>query len=405
MRDPHQPGGAAWRQAEAQRLLEFASRSVLPDGGFGYLDSQGTPDSTRRELWITARMTHVFGLAALAGHPGARDHAAHGVRALIGLFHDPANGGWVESIDSDGTALEVSKTFYGHCFVLLAASTAYAARLSGAEDLLHRAQRVIERHFWDESHGLGVESFSREWTLCEDYRGANSNMHAVEAFTACSDATGEPLWRQRAMSIAERIVGGFTRDHGWRMPEHFSADWSPLLEYNAKQPADKFRPYGTTVGHWLEWSRLLVGLHERGGPAWLLDAATTLFDESVRVGWAADGAPGFVYTLDWEDAVVVAERMHWVQAEAVLAADALYRAAEHEEAAELAEQWWRFLADHFVDTAGGSWHHELGSDLGVSTTVWPGKPDVYHAYQAVVFPDLPLAPAAATALARRGGVA
>jgi hypothetical protein len=34
----------------------------------------------------------------------------------------------------------------------------------------------------------------------------------------------------------------------------------------------------------------------------------------------------------------------------------------------------------------------------VIDTVWPGKPDLYHAVQATLIPRLPLAPSMATAL-------
>jgi hypothetical protein len=35
-----------------------------------------------------------------------------------------------------------------------------------------------------------------------------------------------------------------------------------------------------------------------------------------------------------------------------------------------------------------------------AASTWSGKPDLYHSYQAVLLPSLPLSPAAATALAR-----
>jgi sulfoquinovose isomerase len=53
-----------------------------------------------------------------------------------------------------------------------------------------------------------------------------------------------------------------------------------------------------------------------------------------------------------------------------------------------------------VDQVGGSWHHELAPDGRPAATVWAGKPDVYHAFQAAVLPVLPLVPAAAVACAR-----
>ena len=69
---------------DLDRLLDFAARSRLPEGGFGYLGDDGRvlPDRPV-ETWIVARMTHVFGLAhpARAG-PGADELVRHGVAAL-----------------------------------------------------------------------------------------------------------------------------------------------------------------------------------------------------------------------------------------------------------------------------------------------------------------------------------
>ncbi|WP_019818814.1 AGE family epimerase/isomerase [Saccharomonospora saliphila] len=409
-RPEHGPGGDAagsrpWRRREVERLLGFAARSALDEGGFGHLDRHGTVDVSRdRELWITCRMTHVFGLAALAGHSGARELARHGVDALRSAFHDDEHGGWFTALDPRGAPRASGKAAYDHAFVLLAASTAHAARLPGAAELLDEACEVVDVRFFSEEEGLCVESFARDWSGCEDYRGANSNMHAVEAFTACAAVTGRSRWHARALSIAETLINRHAREHHWRVPEHFTPEWSPIPDYNDGARADPFRPYGTTVGHWLEWSRLLLGLHaaDDRAPSWLPEAARALFEEAVRRGWAADGRPGFAYTLDWDDRVVVAERLHWVHAEALLAADALHRATGHARAGELARAWWSFADEHFRDPDTGSWHHELSPALRPSTTIWNGKPDAYHVYQALVLPDLPPARAPAAALAARG---
>ena len=56
---------------DLDRLLEFAARSRLPEGGFGYLGDDGRVQPDRgQETWIVARMTHVFGLAQLTGRSG-----------------------------------------------------------------------------------------------------------------------------------------------------------------------------------------------------------------------------------------------------------------------------------------------------------------------------------------------
>ena len=45
-----------------------------------------------------------------------------------------------------------------------------------------------------------------------------------------------------------------------------------------------------------------------------------------------------------------------------------------------------------------AWHHELGASNTPSHDVWPGKPALYHAFQATVLPVLPLAPGLAVAI-------
>src|SRR5690606_14868937 len=103
------------------------------------------------------------------------------------------------------------------------------------------------------------------------------------------------------------------------------------------------RPYGTTPGHALEWARLLLHLEaslERAGlhaPGWLPGCARALFDTACQQAWNVDGAPGFVYTLDWADRPVVHARLHWVHAEACAGAAALLQRTGEAHY----EQWYR----------------------------------------------------------------
>ena len=134
-------------------------------------------------------------------------------------------------------------------------------------------------------------------------------------------------------------------------------------------------------------------------PDWLLPAAEALFDRAVVDGWAVDGADGFIYTTDWDGTPVVRDRMHWVVAEAIAAAAALRIRTGDDRYSDLAARWWAYAERYVIDRAHGSWHHQLDATHHVIETVWPGKPDLYHAVQATVIPRLPLAPSMATALA------
>ncbi|WP_436786825.1 AGE family epimerase/isomerase [Yinghuangia sp. YIM S10712] len=395
----------AWLDAEGDRLLRFAAAARDPRGGFAWLDADGRPDPAHGvELWITARMAHVFALAHLRGVPGAGPLADHGLAALSGPLRDLRNQGWYSAIPSPEHASsappQARKEAYGHAFVLLAAASLTLAGRPGAKRLLADAAEVFEERFWDDAHGWARESWDEAWTEPEAYLGANANMHTVEAFLAAADATGDATWRARALRIAGFFIDQVARGQWWRVPEHFTVDGRPLPEYHSDAPRDRFRPYGTTPGHSLEWARLLLALEASlpDPPDWLPTAARRLFVIAVGTGWNRDGRPGFVYTIDAEGRPVVTGRMHWVTAEAIAAAAALHRRTGDPVYEHWYRTWWDYAAQYVIDPRNGGWHHELDAANRPSATVWSGKPDVYHAYQATLLPQLPLAPTAAAVL-------
>ncbi|MCW2792840.1 MAG: family epimerase/isomerase [Nocardioides sp.] len=397
-----EPEHVRWLGAEGDRLLDFARAARHPEGGFAWLDEAGRPELARPvELWITCRMTHVFAVAHLMGVADAGPLADHGVAALLGRFRDSVHGGWYAAVDPDGPTVR-SKTAYEHAFVVLAGASATAAGRPGGRELLDEALAVLLDHFWDESSGMVVEEWDEAFTTLDGYRGVNANMHAVEALLAAADVLDDPGLRDRAERIVTRVVHGLAAGNEWRIPEHFDDTWTALPAYNRDEPAHPFRPYGATIGHWFEWSRLTLALRAAEGdaaPAWMLGDARSLFEAAVREGWAVDGADGFVYTVDWDGTPVVRQRMHWVAAEAIAAAAALADATGEAAYAELYERWWHHVRDCFVDEEHGSWHHELSPANEPSSLTWAGKPDVYHAFQATLLPRLPLAPTLARAVA------
>ena len=438
--------------AEARRLLDFGRAARLPTGGFGWLDPTGHPTpGMPAYLYVTGRMTHTYSLAHLLGVPGAAELVDHGLRSLRTVFRDAEHGGWFTAVGPDGV-VDDRKWSYPHAFVVLAASSALVAGRPGAE-LLDEALAVVEERFWDDELGVVVEEWDAAFTRLSGYRGANANMHTVEAFLAAYDATGRRVWLDRARRISERVAG-VAAEHAWRLPEHYDARFRPLLDHNADHLDDPFKPFGATVGHGFEWSRLLLhlsaalagsgasvglGAPESRGSAdpWSADsssvwgspagtgeqarggtgkpasadtalasdpaaAARALFDRAVTDGWAVDGAEGFVYTTDWAGEPVIRQRLHWVVCEALGAAAVLWRATGEDAFAQRYRQWWDYAGRSFVDIVGGSWHHELDPDNRPAATIRPGKADIYHATQAMLLPGLPLRASVAGALAAQG---
>jgi mannose/cellobiose epimerase-like protein (N-acyl-D-glucosamine 2-epimerase family) len=362
------PAHQQWLAAEGLRLLDFAKAARLPQG-FGNLDERGRlPANAQAETMNTARMTHSFAMAHIQGLPGFAELVDHGIAALRGPLRDALHGGWfaVAEHRDDNTG----KNAYLHAFVALAASSAVVAQRPGAQALLDDA------------------------------------IDATEAFLALADVTEDPRWLVRAQRIVERVIHGHAAANDYRVIEHFDRDWQPLREYNQDNPADGFRPYGTTPGHGFEWARLLLHLEAarvQAGmltPGWLATDAEKLFENNCHHGWNVDGAPGIVYTLDWDDKAVVRHRLHWTHAEASAAASALLKRTGEAQYETWYRLFWEFCELHFIDRCNGSWHHELNPQNQPSADIWPGKPDLYHAWQAVLIPRLPLAPSMATALAQ-----
>ncbi|OFE15999.1 N-acylglucosamine 2-epimerase [Humibacillus sp. DSM 29435] len=395
-----QPDHRAWLRLQTRLQLHFARRFPHPDGGAWYLDDDGRPDEALPvHTWISARMLHVYSLGHLAGIPGCAPLAGRALDGLRGPLRDPVHGGWFASV-GPGTERDDAKVGYAHAFVVFASASATVAGVPGARDVLDEALEVLDSRFWEEGPGLHRDSAVADWSVFSDYRGINANMHGVEALLSASDATGDARWRERAARVTETVLG-WAAGNDWRIPEHFDAHWTPMMEHHRDEPNHPFEPYGATVGHGLEWSRLAVQVAASGvGRAGLLaDGAVRLFDRAVSDGWAVDGADGFVYTTDWSGTPVVRQRMHWVVAEAISAAAALGAHTADPRYDGWYRTWWDYAATHLI-ADNGSWRHELDPQNRPAATVWPGRPDLYHSVHATMLPRLPLAPTAPTALAR-----
>ncbi|GID93230.1 AGE family epimerase/isomerase [Amorphoplanes digitatis] len=386
-----------WLDQHTRDLLAFGRRTADPEGGARWLGAGGLPDTERpTSTLISSRMAHVYGIGTLLGVPGSAPIALSALQGLTDRLRDPEHGGWFPSTED-----KTVKSCYDQAFVLLAAATTAAAGLPWAAELFAEAEIVFLRRFWDDNAGRCVDTWNADFTKLEDYRGLNGNMHAVEAMLTAAGVTGDEKWLDRAIRVCW-FVAKIAEAHDWRIPEHYDRSWQPLPEFNRQRPDDPFKPYGATVGHGLEWARLFLhaeAARPPGSDRWLAEAAAELFDRAVRDGWSVDGLPGFVYTTDWSGTPVVRDRMHWVAAEGISAAAALHHRFGKEQYATWYRTWWDYSATYLLDHEQGSWFHQLNAENEPTDTVWPGKPDLYHALQATLTARLPLYPMLAPAVA------
>lgn len=338
-----------------KNLLEFGRQFPAPDGSSYYLGDDGTPWKDRnRETWITSRMLHVYSIGTMLGDKGSKALAESALKGLKGALKDTEHGGWYSGLRADGEILP-NKQCYAHAFVILSASSAMLAKIDGAEELLKEALELFDLRFWDEKEKLCVDTWNTEFTVLDDYRGLNANMHTVEAFLAVADVLSDEKYRQTA---------------------------------------DQFKPYGATPGHGIEWARLIsqwaLSTYRTESSSILtgkyVEAAKALYNRAIKDAWNVDGAEGLVYTTDWEGNPVIHDRMHWTLAEAINTSSVLWQITNNRRYAEDYSKFMKYLDEKVLDHENGSWFHQLNEKNEVIGTVWPGKLDLYHAFQATWIP-------------------
>ena len=329
-----------------------------------------------------------------------------------------------------------SKVAYAHAFVFLAASSAVYAKIPRSEELFEIISQIVEKYFWDETNSKTFESYTASWEEFEKYRGVNAAMHTVEAFLSVDSTVNvrpdlsSVDWLGRAKKITQ-FVFDIASSNSYMIPEHFDENWKPIWDYNVDDKAHQFRPYGATVGHAMEWARLGVHLvfayYKRSKQLTvedleILKTCVGLYNVALQ-GWGVDGKDGFVYTTDFEGNPIVRDRMHWVLCEAIGASVALRKAKELLEKNgvdtgfmnprygvdfvknqdnynvdgrseivvgqyDLYEYWYSVFinyAQKYVITGKGCWNHQLDENNEYATSIWAGRPDIYHAYQALWF--------------------
>lgn len=383
-----------WLVDQATALFDFFEpHAIDPDGGFHSLDDRGLPlrwseatdGALPRQIHTTARMVHCFAIARLMGRPGADAFIDQGMDFLWTAHRDAVHGGYMWGIGPNGPS-DDRKQAYGHAFVLLAASSAKVVGHPDADRLFADVAEVLHRRFWEPERGASAEEFARDWSPISRYRGQNANMHLTEAVMAAYEATGDRSWLAMGESTAGLVIGTHAAANGWRVAEHFDDSWTVDRDYFG---GDIFRPAGTTPGHSLEWTRLLLQLWALGGRrlAWLPDAARALFAEAVGRGWNPAG--GFHYTLDWNGEPHLRNRLWWPVAEGIGAAAFLNAVDGAPEYEAWYRRIWDFAARRLIDRENGGWRTDgAGPEDGV-TALFEGKPDLYHALQACLIPLLP----------------
>jgi mannose/cellobiose epimerase-like protein (N-acyl-D-glucosamine 2-epimerase family) len=348
-------------------LSFYDGRCLDPSGGFFHFfkDDGSVYDRHTRHLVSSTRFVFNHAMAYRRfGDLAYLEGARHGLRFLQ-QAHAQAQGGCAWQVSWDGqraTVQDGTNHCYGLAFVLLAHAHALMAGIEEARSGIGETFALMEQHFWEPTHGLYADEATPGWQV-GPYRGQNANMHGCEAMIAAFDATKDPTYLQRALTLAESITQRQATlaktglgDLVW---EHYRDDWSVDWDYNRDDKTNIFRPWGFQTGHLTEWTKLLLQLESHlpadQRPAWLLPTAQRFFDTAMRCGWDATHG-GLVYGFAPDGSVCDADKYFWVQAESLAAAALL--ALRTGDGAYWAwyERVWAYSWAHMIDHQHGAWY-------------------------------------------------
>ncbi|WP_331232839.1 AGE family epimerase/isomerase [Natronorarus salvus] len=348
--------------------LRHAFRDVLnfyyPDcidaryGGYiAQIDERdgGVYDGRTKHLVATARGVNNFSLGVLADGPDwCRYAAEHGLRFLSVAHWDDECEGYDWLLDGRD-ATDRTRYCYGHAFALLAGARAHRAGIPGGREELDRAFSVLEDRFFEPEYGLYADRASPDWTELSPYRGANANMHTLEALLAAGEATGEARFLDRAYTVADRFTRDLASESDGLLWEHYTESWEPDFAYNEDEPHHQFRPPGYQPGHHAEWAKLLLVLAEHREEQWFVLRARELFDAAIDLGWD-ERCGGLSYTVEASGEPIVAAKYGWVHAEAIGASALL---ADHDDSdLRWYDRLWAYAREHLIDPGTGNWYEK-----------------------------------------------
>ncbi|MFT8311809.1 MAG: AGE family epimerase/isomerase [Sporolactobacillus sp.] len=344
-----------------------------------YLDDGTICDYETKSLVGTARFIYIFSIGFLLGGPQRwKAMAEHGLRFLEEVMHDHDYGGYFWQAEKRKVT-DNGKYMYGQAFVLLALATAGKAGIGSTRPLLNAQVQILEKHLWDDEHQLYLDAKNRDWSVTDPYRGQNANMHTCEAMIAAFEVTGEQAYLHRAMTLAHSVTITLADQTGGLVWEQYNRDWQPDWRQHAEYKNNEFRLYGFVLGHSIEWSKLLMKLHDYVPEQWLVDRAVFLY----RTAWKAgtDHVYGGLYfSMAPDGRILDPYKYYWVLAEA-LGASAWLDAAAPDADFYLNNyrQLFGYCWAHFIDHRYGAWYPKLGrANLRIGYEKSPLTKTDYH---------------------------
>lgn len=297
-----------WLFNETLPLWSTAGVDTVHGGFHEALGFDARPLGKPKRLRTMARQIYAFAVAKERGWSGPADKLIDDGINFIAKYGRTDRGGWVRTLNSNGSVADPVEDAYDHSCVLLALAHAYRCGHQAALQLAQETFRFIDSHLEDGSLNGFLETPG--WN---GVRSSNPHMHMLESFLAWHAATGDRAYLRRAARVIDLFRCHFFDQESWTLGEYFDADWLQL-------PGDKGQ--WTEPGHHFEWASLLIDFARASGQKDLAAYARKLYSSAVASG--LNRATGLAYAAVSRQGMPL-DRLSrsWPQCEAIKAAIAL----------------------------------------------------------------------------------
>jgi cellobiose epimerase len=351
-------------QAECQEeLIAIAdwwvnhTRDFEQGGFYGEVQKDNAPDrQANKGVILNTRILWFFSeVAEKIDNPEYKAAADRAYFYLMNYFIDKEYGGVYWELDASGTVVNTKKQIYAQAFAIYALCAYY--KLNQNAEVLKQAMRLfelIEQHAIDAVNQGYLEAFSREWKPLDDLRlsekdlnypkSQNTHLHIMEAYTSLYELMSTTEVGSALHYNIEMFDRYMIDRKTWHLRMFMDMQWQD------------FSP-GFTYGHDIEavWliARALEILGDKNYYNKLLPDLLEITKTNLKEGFATDGHLMDAY--DFATKTVSSVSVWWVQAEALVGYLYIYSVTKDEQFYFVAENIWRFIKQHQIDSKNGEW--------------------------------------------------
>ena len=340
-------------------------------GGFHEaLGFDGLPLLKPKRMRTMARQVYAFAVAKVRGWDGPADLLiSHGLEFMARKGRTD-RGGWVRTLNVDGSVADPVEDAYDHSCVLLALAWAHLCGNTDALRLGEETFAFLEAHL--EDGGDGGAGGYLETPAGDMTRRSNPHMHLLEAFLAWHSVTGDVAHLKRAERIVELFSRHFFDPESWTLGEFFDKAW--------QQDAGEKGSW-TEPGHHFEWASLLVDHAGKSGRPEMTGYARKLYASAIANG--LNRATGLAYGAVSRQGLPL-DRLSrsWPQAEAIKAALALDGSGGPDLKPEVEARVGRLFRWHIDPAPTGLWIDRI-DDRGRSLATEVPASIFYHLVSAL----------------------